>query len=70
MPVDLVGALVGWVFSLVDAAGIQLVHRLQDKRAFIKAMRIAIDKVVERIDSSSQQALRLGLRECFQHRLG
>jgi WD40 repeat protein len=65
MPVELVGALVGWMFSLVDDAGIQLVHRLQDKRAFIKAVRIAIDEVVDRVDSSSQQALRLGLRECF-----
>ncbi len=72
MPVDLAGALVGWVVSVVGDAGIRLARRSPDERALSKAMGLAIDRVVEQADSSSQEALRLGLRECFsaQPRLG
>ena len=65
MPVDLVGALVGWVVSLVGDAGIRLVRRSPDERALSTAIGLAIDNVVEHIDPSSRNALRLGLRECF-----
>ncbi len=65
MPVDLVGSLVGWVVSLTGNAGIRLVRRSPDERALSKAMGLAIDRVVEQTDPSSQEALRLGLRECF-----
>lgn len=65
MPVDLVGALVGWVVSLSGNAGIRLIRRSPDERAFGKAMGLAIDRVIEQTDPSSQEALRLGLRECF-----
>jgi len=65
MPVDLVGALAGWVVSLVGDAGIRLVRRSPDERALSKAMGLAIDKVVERADPSAREALRMGLRECF-----
>lgn len=65
MPVDLVGALVGWVVSLVGDAGVRLVRRSPDERALSKAMGLAIDRVVEQADSSSQEGLRVGLKECF-----
>ncbi|MBV8992919.1 MAG: hypothetical protein JO287_04270, partial [Pseudonocardiales bacterium] len=62
MPVDVVGALVGWFVSVVGNAGIRSVL---DERALSKAMRLATDRVVEQADPSSQKELRLGLRECF-----
>ncbi|MDQ3763101.1 MAG: hypothetical protein M3460_16085 [Actinomycetota bacterium] len=65
MPVDLGGALVGWVVSLVGSAGIRLVRRSPDERALRTVLGLAIDKVVEQADPSSQKALRGGLRECF-----
>jgi tetratricopeptide (TPR) repeat protein len=65
MPVDLVGALVSWLVSLVGDAGIRLVRRSPDERALSKAMALAIDKVVEQADSSHREVLRLGLKECF-----
>jgi tetratricopeptide (TPR) repeat protein len=65
MPVDLVGALGGWVVSLVGAAGIRLVRRSPDERALGVAMGLAIDKVIAQADPCSQEMLRLGLGECF-----
>ncbi|MGH3851164.1 MAG: hypothetical protein ACRDRT_15985, partial [Pseudonocardiaceae bacterium] len=65
MPVDLVSALVGWVVSQVGDAGIRLARRPSDERALNTAMRLAIDSVVEQVDPSCREALRLGLRDCF-----
>jgi hypothetical protein len=65
MPVDLVGALVGWRVSLVGDAGIRLVRRSSDERALRQAITLAIDKVVKQADPSSSELLYLGLRECF-----
>jgi hypothetical protein len=65
MPVDLVGALVGWLVSLVGDAGIRLVRRSSDERALRQAITLAIDKVVKQADPSSSELLYLGLRECF-----
>src|SRR3712207_204221 len=65
VPVDLERARVVWLESLAGNAGIPLVRRSPDERALSKALGLAIDRVVEQTDSSSQEALRLGLRECF-----
>jgi tetratricopeptide (TPR) repeat protein len=65
MPVDVVGALVGWVVSLVGDAGIRFVRRSPDERALRKALGLALDRVVEQADLSCQEALRVGLWECF-----
>jgi len=65
MPVDVVGALVGWVVSLVGDAGIRLVRSSPDERALRKALGLAVDRVVEQADSSCRGALRVGLWECF-----
>ena len=65
MPVDLGGALVGWLMSSLGDAGIRLVRRSRDKLTLCKAMRLAIDGVVAKVDPSSQYALRLGLDACF-----
>ena len=65
MPVDLVGALVGWLVSLVGDAGIRLVWRSRDERALSQAMGLAINGVIEQSGLPYQEALRLGLRECF-----
>jgi hypothetical protein len=65
MPVDLGGALVGWVVSLLGDSAIRLVRRSSDERDVSKAMELAISKVVEQADSTSQDVLRSGLRECF-----
>jgi hypothetical protein len=68
MPLDLVGALVGWLMSLVSDAGIRLLGRLSNERALRNALGLAIDKVVQQADESSQEALREGLRQCFSAR--
>ncbi len=65
MPVDLVGALVGWLVSVVGDAGVRLALRSPKERALRNALRLAIDNVVAQVPSSSQEALRAGLRECF-----
>lgn len=65
MPLDLVGALAGWLVSLVSDAGIRLIRRSSDERALKNALGLAIDKVVQQADASSQMALREGLRQCF-----
>jgi WD40 repeat protein len=65
MPLDLVGALVGWLVSLVSNAGIRLMRRSSDERALRNALRLAIDKVVRQANASSQEVLREGLRQCF-----
>ena len=62
MPVDVVGALLGWVVSLVGDA---LVRRSADARALSRALELAMERVVQQTDSLSRDALRLGLRECF-----
>ena len=63
--VDLGGALAGWLVSLIGSAGIQLIRKSPDERALHTAMGLAIDRVVEQVDSSSQEVLRAGLRQCF-----
>ncbi|MCA1821245.1 MAG: tetratricopeptide repeat protein, partial [Pseudonocardia sp.] len=63
--VDLGGALAGWLVSLIGGAGIQLIRKSPDERALHTAMGLAIDRVVEQVDSSSQEVLRAGLRQCF-----
>ncbi len=65
MPVDLVGALVGWVVGQAGNAGIRLARRPPDERALRTALGVAIDRVVGQADPSCREALRLGLRECF-----
>jgi hypothetical protein len=65
MAIDVAGAIVGWVLSLVGDAGIRLVRRSSDKRAFSGAIELAIGQVVEQADFSSREALRQGLRGCF-----
>lgn len=67
MMVDLglTSALTGWLVSLVGDAGIQLIRKSPDERALRTAMGLAIDRVVEQVDSSSQQMLRAGLQQCF-----
>ena len=65
MPVDLVGALVIWVVSLVGDAGMRLIRRSPDERALSKAMGLAINEVVEQADLSCQDVLGIELRECF-----
>jgi hypothetical protein len=68
MPSDLVGALAGWLVSLAGGAGIRLVCGSPDERALSRAMGLAIGMVVDTADPSVQDALRLGLRQCFTAR--
>jgi len=65
MPIDLVGALVGWLVSVVGDAGIRLALPSAKERALRKTMGLAIDQVVARVAVSSREALRAGLWECF-----
>jgi len=65
MPLDLVGALLGWLVSLVGDAGIRLMRRSPDELALRRALGLAIDRVVQQANLSSQEVLREGLRQCF-----
>jgi tetratricopeptide (TPR) repeat protein len=67
MAVDLglTSALTGWLVSLVGDAGIRLIRQSPDERALRAALGLAIDRVVEQVDASSQQMLRAGLQQCF-----
>ncbi|MGH4026619.1 MAG: WD40 repeat domain-containing protein, partial [Pseudonocardiaceae bacterium] len=65
MPVDLVGALVGWLVSVAGDAGFRLARPLPKERALSEAMSLASDEVVAQVTPSLQAGLRAGLRECF-----
>jgi len=65
MPIDLIGALVGWLVQVVGDYGIRVVRGSPDERALRRAMKQAIEAVVEQADPNSRETLRLGLRECF-----
>ena len=65
MPVDLIGALVGWLVQAVGDYGIQLVRGSPDKRALRHAVKNAIDMVVDQADPGSRDTLRSGLQQCF-----
>ena len=65
MPVDLVGAVVGYLVQLLGDAGITLVRSSRDKRSLRKAVQQAAEAVVDRADPESRELLRSGLRQCF-----
>jgi len=65
VPIDLAGALVGWVVAQAGNAGIRLARRPPDERALRTALGLAVDWVVEQVAPPHREALRLGLRECF-----
>lgn len=65
MPIDLIGALVGWLVQAVGDHGIRLVRGSPDERALRRAVRDALGAVVDQADVSSREALRSGLRQCF-----
>ncbi|GAA1313346.1 hypothetical protein Psi02_57000 [Planotetraspora silvatica] len=65
MPIDLAGAVAGYLVQVLGKAGIALVRGPADERALRKAIHQAIEAVVARADEQSRETLRRGLRQCF-----
>jgi hypothetical protein len=65
MPVDLVGALVGWVVSLTANAGIRLVRSSPDERASSKAMGLDYRPGGRADRSVRSRGAAPGAAECF-----
>jgi len=65
MPVDLVGAAVGYLLRIFADTGITLLRGPADQRALETSVRRTIDAVVAQADPRSRERLRDGLRQCF-----
>jgi hypothetical protein len=69
MPIDLIGAVVGWLVSAFGDAGIGLILGSADKRMMRRALQVAIDAVVNKADPPLRAPLRHGLTLCFSEPL-
>lgn len=69
MSIDLVGAVVAWLVGVCGDAGIDLLRRgSADRHILTKAVEQAIETVVAQVNVGSQEALHLGLEQCFSSR--
>lgn len=68
MPVDLVGAAVGYLLRVFADTGVTLLRGPGDRRALETSVRRTIDAVVAQADPPSRERLRDGLRQCFTAR--